>query len=423
MNLFSYPSFIARRYLWAKRKNGFISIISIISMAGVALGTAALIITLCIISGFENQLITKFINFDAHIRLKTFDGTEPIGDTNMIEEQLQGYKSIIGFSPYIEKEAMIRSSQITDGVIVKGINEQRFHSVLDLKKDILKTHVSVSTPLGLRDYISNDSTSKKLPGIVIGKKLADKLAVGIGDKLTLFSLQNSPSFLQQPVVRQYRVTAIYRSGLAEYDNVYVYVDLTEASKLFDYGASVSGYEIKLNDPESAKPTAEALNGELGFPYYAKTWYDNHRNLFGWLETNNFIMVIIFSLIIFVAAFNIVGTLFMIVIEKTKEIGVLRSMGATRSEIRRIFLAEGLIIGFIGAVVGSILALALMLSQIYFKWLSLDSDVYFMDSVPMEIRGEYFFVIASFSVLLCLLATLYPSRKAAFLDPVEAVRYE
>ncbi|HNB10096.1 MAG TPA: lipoprotein-releasing system transmembrane subunit LolC, partial [bacterium] len=123
MNLFSYPSFIARRYLWAKRKNGFISIISIISMAGVALGTAALIITLCIISGFENQLITKFINFDAHIRLKTFDGTEPIGDTNMIEEQLQGYKSIIGFSPYIEKEAMIRSSQITDGVIVKGINE------------------------------------------------------------------------------------------------------------------------------------------------------------------------------------------------------------------------------------------------------------------------------------------------------------
>lgn len=423
MNFFSYPTFIARRYLWAKRKNGFISIISIISMAGVALGTAALIITLCIISGFENQLIAKFINFDAHIRLKTFDGTEPISDPPIIENRLQDYKSIVGFSPYVEKEAMIRSSQITDGVIVKGIDEKRFHSVLDLKKDIIKTHNLITTPLGLRDLISNDSISKKLPGIVIGKKLADKLSVGIGDKLTLFSLQNSPSFLQQPVVRQYRITALYRSGLAEYDNVYVYVDLNEASKLFDFGNTVSGYEIKLDNPEMAKSTAEALNAELGFPYYAKTWYDNHRNLFGWLETNNFIMVIIFSLIIFVAAFNIVGTLFMIVIEKTKEIGVLRSMGATRSEIRRIFLAEGLIIGFIGAAIGSLLALILMLSQIHFRWLSLDSDVYFMDSVPLEIRGVYFAVIVTFSVLLCLLATLYPSRKAAFLDPVEAVRYE
>ncbi len=411
-----YPFFIAKKFLWAKRKTGFISVIAYISIAGVALGTAALIVTLAIISGFERELRAKFITFDSHIRVKTFEGTPPISDFPELASKISILPEITGFSPYIEKEAMIRSKRTTDGVIIKGIDQDLVDRALDIRKDVIDYRNDLKIDLRRKDRTT-------LPGVLIGKKLADKLFVSVGDKITIFSLQNTLAFIKQPKVGQFLVTGIYRSGLSEYDNVLVYMDLAEAQKLFDFGQAVTGVEMRLRDLFAAPDVAKELGRLLGYPYYVRTWQDIHRNLFGWLETNNFIMMIIFTLIIMVAAFNIIGTLFMIVIEKTKDIGILKSMGAAQKRIRDIFVMEGVLIGLIGAGIGNVLALVLCWLQMKFKIISLNSDVYFMDTVPIELRWYHFAVISGFAVILCVSATLFPSYKAARLDAVNAIRYE
>lgn len=411
-----YSFFVAKKYLWAKRKTGFISVIAYISIAGVALGTAALIVTLSIISGFERELRSKFITFDSHIRIKTFEGTPMINDYGDLELKIRQIPQIVGTSPYVEKEAMIRSKRATDGVIIKGIDQDVVDRALDIRRDVIKTKSELKIDLKRND-------PKSLPGVLIGKKLADKLFVEIGDKLTVFSLQNTLAFIQQPKVGQFIVTGIYRSGLSEYDNVYVYIDISEAQRVFDFGSSVTGIEMRLTDLFEAQDVAKELGQLLGYPYYVRTWLDIHRNLFGWLETNNFVMVIIFTLIIMVAAFNIIGTLFMIVLEKTKDIGILKSMGASQKIIKRIFVMEGFLIGIIGSFIGNILALALCWVQLKFRIISLNSDVYFMDTVPIELRWYYFLIISLLAIALCVGATVFPSYKAAKLDAVDAIRYE
>lgn len=411
-----YPFFVAKKYLWAKRKTGFISVIAYISIAGVALGTAALIITLSIISGFERELRSKFITFDSHIRVKTFEGTPMISDYGALELKIKQIPQVVGMSPYIEKEAMIRSKRATDGVIIKGIDQNVVDRALDIRRDVIASKNEMTIDLKRKD-------PQSLPGVLIGKKLADKLFVAIGDKVTVFSLQNTLAFIQQPKVGQFIVTGMYRSGLSEYDNVYVYIDLQEAQKIFEYGSTVTGVEMRLSDMFEAQDAAKELGQLLGYPYYVRTWLDIHRNLFGWLETNNFVMVIIFTLIIMVAAFNIIGTLFMIVIEKTKDIGILKSMGASHKNIRQIFVMEGFLIGIIGSAIGNILALVLCWLQLKFRIISLNSDVYFMDTVPIELRWHYFLIISILAVALCVGATVFPSHKAAKLDAVDAIRYE
>ncbi len=411
----SYTLLIARRYLTAKRKTGFISLIASISISGVALGAAALIITLCIISGFEKEMKSKFIGFDAHVRLKTFEGTTPITDASSIESLLQSIDDVEAVSPYVEKEAMIRSRRKAEGIIVKGIREDRARDVLSIEKDLL-----ASIDPG---RIRLKRGAGELPGIVIGKKLADKLQVRLGDRVTLFSLRQSMSFVEQPRVRQFSVAGIYRSGLAEYDNVTVYVDLADAQTLFDYGSALTGFEIRLKQLELAEEVSELLGRKLGYPYYSRTWRELHRSLFSWLETNNFVMMVVFSLIIVVAAFNIVGTLFMIVIEKTRDIGILRSLGARKRHIRQVFLMEGALIGALGGGLGSLIALVLCSLQRQYRLVGLNSDVYFMDSVPVDMQGNFFAIITAFAVLLCILAAVFPSLRAAHMDPVDAIRYE
>ncbi|MBL7959167.1 ABC transporter permease [bacterium] len=411
-----YPFFISKKYLWAKRKTGFVSVIAYISIAGVALGTAALIITMSIITGFERELRSKFITFDSHVRVKTFDGTPLISDYDELESKIRAVPDVKGVSPYVEKEAMIRSKRSTDGIIIKGIDQDKVDQALDIRSDVILSKSENKINL-------KRNTPGELPGALMGKKLADKLFVSIGDKVTVFSLQNTLAFIKQPKVSQFIVTGIYRSGLSEYDNVYVYIDITEAQKLFDFGNSITGVELRLMDLFLAQDVGKELGELLGYPFYVRTWLDIHRNLFGWLETNNFIMMIIFTLIIMVAAFNIIGTLFMIVIEKTKDIGVLKSMGAGANGIRNIFILEGFWIGLIGSGIGNMLALALCWLQLKYRIISLNSDVYFMDSVPIEMRWYYFLGITVFSIGLCVAATVFPSYRAAKLDPVNAIRYE
>ncbi len=413
----NFTWFIARRYLWSKHKTRFISVISSIAMSGVAIGTAALIITLCIMAGFKNSLQEKFIGFDAHLRLKTFEESGLINNYRETESQLRSIEGVNNISPYIEKEAMIRSSFATDGVLIKGVLANKADSVLAISKHIVALADTV------KGFGLQKRHDKNLPEILIGQKLAERLKVKVGDKVTVFILQSTLAFVQQPTVRQFKVAYIYRSGLAEYDNVLAYIHLEEAQTLFQYGDCISGFEISVKSLDETNAVSKDINSKFTYPLYCKTWQENHRNLFGWLESNNFVMFIIFSLILMVAAFNTIGTLFIIVIEKTKEIGILKAMGATKGTVRQIFLRNGIWIGVIGALGGSALALFLCWIQLEFRIISLKSDVYFMDTVPIELHWYYFVLVSVVSIFLCAAAALIPARRAASLDPAQAIRYE
>lgn len=412
----SYEFFIANRYLKSKRKTGFISLITYISMIGVMIGVAALIIVLSIMNGFESEVRSRIIGFGAHIELRTYHN-RGLEDYKSIAEQIKNFDHISGISPYVEDKALIYTSKKNkSGVAIKGIDPESLAQVSDIKDNIIYGIFEVGE--------IKTNGRKAYPGIVLGQYLADRLNVDLGDKVQLLSPTGiSPILSRMPALRSFQVTGFFETGLFEFDDVYAYISIKEAQRLFESGNSVSGLEIKLDDLNNADAVANRIREHLGYPFAAVTWFDMHKNLFSWMQLEKWGMFIILSLIIMVAAFNIISTLIMIVLEKTKEIGVLKSMGANSSGIMKIFMFEGLIGGVIGTLLGCIFGFALCWSQQKFEFFSLPPDVYIISALPILMKARDFFFISLAALLLCFLATFYPARKAAKLDPVEAIRYE
>ncbi len=423
----SYELFIARRYLKSRSKTGFINLITYISILGVAIGVAALIIVLSVMNGFESEVRSRIIGFDTHIRLRTYHD-QGIDDYTEIMGRIRGIPHIIGMSPYILDKGMIRAGDRNDGVIVRGADQKTVGDVSDLHKNIIYGRLE----LGM---VETGEGERPLPGIVVGRFLADRLMIDIGDKVVLISPTGVHSMFQMPPVKQFVVTGFFESGMYEYDNAYVYISLESAQELFRMGKRVSGIEIRLDDLYKASQVVEGIDKRLGFPYYALTWFDMRKNLFSWMQLEKWAMFIILCLIILVAAFNIISTLIMVVMEKTKEIGILKSMGATARSIMRIFLYEGIVVGIVGTFFGLVIGFGLCFWQENgdkiilplinkpLPTIKLPGDVYFISILPVKMQVSDFVFIGIAAILICLLAAIYPARKASKLDPVEAIRYE
>lgn len=405
----SFPFFIAKRHLFNPHKIGYISFISIISTVGLAVGVAALILTISILNGFENVIKEKLIGFDAHIRLRLFNG-QTFQSSTEIEQQLSAIPEIRDIVPYIHSTVMIRAKAETDGVILEGLNQSDIHKTLDIKRFIREGSVSFS---------SDDGKD----GLVIGKKLADKLGVTLGSPVYLFVLQTHTQTTRRMRIGSFVITGIYESGISDYDDIFVYTSLSAAQQILNLGSQFSGFQITLDDPYNAEKITSRINSELGYPYHAMSWIDLHANLFEWLRVQRFPIIIVFGLIAAVAIFNIVSSLMMIVIEKTKDIGILKSMGVSGIQTGRIFLIEGAIIGVTGTVLGYLIAMGLTWLQNRFGLIALSEDVYFMSKLPVEPKVLYYLIIGLCAILAALLATIYPSRKAMQLAPAEAIRYE
>ncbi len=402
------PLTIARRHFLSHHKFGYISFIGIVAICGLAIGVAALILTIAILNGFENEIKTKLLGFDAHIRLRlVYPGA--IDSTMIVQQTLDRIPEIKSYVPYVHGGAMIRHAQETEGIIVEGLREEDLKRTLQVERFLQRGRPQLS-------LVDNRK------GILLGSKLAQQLGVGLQDELYLFTFRRSGLF-RQPRFLRFTVTGIYSSGIAEYDDIFVYIDLTAAQQLFDLGTSFTGYQIILKDPAMIDPVTERINAELGYPHNALSWNDLHANLFEWLRVQRFPIVLIFGLIAIVALFNIVSSLMMIVIEKTRDIGILKSLGLPNRDIARIFLYEGLIIGIVGALLGSLLALGLGWLQHKYQLIALPAEVYFMNSLPVMLRLGDFLVIGLLGVLSAALATIYPARKAAHLSPSEAIQYE
>ncbi len=413
----SYEFFIAKRYLRSKRQVKFISLITYISIIGVMIGAAALIIVLSVMNGFESEVRSRIIGFDAHIKLRTFHDR---GVENYPEllDKVKGIPHIVAAAPYILDKAMIISRERKEGAQIKAIDPKLEAKVTDFVQNVNYGTLN----LGLIEK----EGERAFPGIIIGFSLADRLGVGLGDRVQLLSAAGIDigGFGSMPTARTFRVAGYFQSGLYEYDDNVAFINIPEAQRLFEMGSKVNGIQFKLTNMELAREVAEVIEERAGgYPYTTVTWFDTNKTLFAWMQYEKWIAFIVLSLIILVAAFNIVSTLIMVVLEKTKEIGILKSMGASNESVMRIFIYQGAVAGVIGAVLGVVISYLLCWAQIKFKFFELPPDVYIISALPILMKPLDFILVAGAAFIISLTATVYPAYRAAKLDPVQAIRYE
>jgi lipoprotein-releasing system permease protein len=411
----SYQSFIAKRYFRAKRKTGFISIITYVSIIGVMIGVAALDIVLSSFNGFEDEVRTRLFNADAHIQLRKYY-VAGIDNYRQLVDSVLTIEHVIGASPLISREGVARSRDNNQPAVIRAIDPESAGTVNEIPNSI----VSGEFDLGMRQY-----EDRELPGIVLGRYLAESLMMfSPGDIITLFIIPKDASIFSAPRVKQFVVTGISEVGFYEYDKVMAYISIESGQKLFDMPGKISWIEIKLDDYNLAAKVAREIEEMVGgYPFVTKTWFELNKSLYSWMTIEKWGAFLILCLIIMVAAFNIVSSLIMIVMEKTREIGILKSMGASSRGIMQIFLFEGIIVGILGTFLGSAIGFTVSYLQQTFGLLRLPADVYLIDKLPMKMQLFDFVAIAVAAIILCLVASVYPAYKASKLEPVEAIRYE
>lgn len=409
MNL---ESFIAKRYLISKHKINFITIISMLSIAGITIGVAALIVVLSVFNGFGSLVQSFLINFDPHIRIETITTDSSI--ENNPGKIFSNNPVITGFTPFVSGKVLVYRAGLTQIVTLKGIEEQAGHSIYGIEKSII---------FGKYDLSKIEGTD----GIVIGIRLADKLQALVGDTLTFVSpvgIEKSIIQFSLPQIHKFVVRGIFSSNNNDYDLTNVYCYLQSGQNLLGYKSKIQGYELRLDNLEKSFNAKDELTKQ--FPedkFLISTWYDLHKDLYSVMQIERWAAYIILSLIIAVATFNILGSLSMSVIEKKRDIGILRSMGVTEKSVIKIFMYEGILVGVLGTLAGVIIGYFVLFLQINYNIYPLDPTQYKIDSLPVELRFSDFFFVAGASMLLSFLASLYPANRAAKLNMIESIKWE
>ena len=398
--------YIAIRYLRSRTHQGFISLITYLSIGGVTLGVAALCIVLSVMNGFESEVRSRILGADAHLRLTTY-GNEGMSAWQEAAKITHTIPHVTGVTPYMYEKGMIRAGKNSEGVILHGIDPNTIGEVSDLPRNIVAGSLEVKR--------------EGLPGIVLGRFLSDRLEAYLGDTVVVFSPSGMSSAFSAPLIKQFVITGIFQTGLFEFDDVLGYMDIGVAAQLFQRGDRVDGLEIKIDDMFLADKVKISLQEKFSPPIYARTWFELRKTLFSWMKIEKWMWTIILSLVILVAAFNILSTLIMVSMEKRRDIGILKAMGARDRDVARIFSAQGLIVGVVGSVLGTLLGFLICYGQLHYKWVALPSDIYFLEALPVRMQAFDFILIAVVAVLLSFLGAVYPARRAAKLAPVEAIR--
>ena len=421
----SFELFISLRHLKSKRAQKFISLNTWISIGGVALGVMALIVVIAVMSGFGKDLRDKILGTNSHIVVTNITRSG-MDDFESVLKKVMQSDGVKAAAPFILNQVMLTFGSKSSGVVVRGVDPEREAMVSDLEKNLIQGEIGM---------LKRRKKNKADPGhdnIILGKELSQKLGVQVGDAISMVSPASrlTPMGLI-PKIKLFKVVGLFESGMFEYDSSLAFISVQAAQRFFSMKGKVSGIEIRVEDIDSADQIAEILQENLGFPYYVRDWMRMNKNLFSALRLEKIVMFIILILIILVAAFNIVSTLFMVVMEKTKEIAILKSMGASRTSIMKIFSFQGLIIGLLGTLIGCIGGFTIVpnLNEIVgfiesiFGITAFPSDVYYLDKLPSEIQYLDSFLIIIFSILICFLASLYPAWRASQMDPVDGLRYE
>ncbi len=411
-----YQLFVGFRYLRAKRRNRSISVNTAISIAGVALGVMALVTVLAVMTGAQEDLRKKILGVSAHVIVMEYSGS--IKDYARVVEAVDGEPHVTAYSPFILGQVMLSSGDRVHGVALRGIDPEMEVQTSDLLENIVKGSLDFS------GKSSPEGSDKKLPGILIGTELSRILGVRLGDRVNMISPLGAMGPIGMiPRVKGFRVTGLFEVGMFEYNAGLAYIDIQSAQDFLNLKDSITGVQLKLDDIYKAQEVAGKIQEKLGFPYYCRDWIQMNRNLFAALKLEKIVMFLILVLIVLVAAFNIVSSLVMIVIEKSRDIAILKTMGATKAGIMTIFMTQGLIVGLVGTILGLIGGYGLCWFLKETELISLPADVYYLDHLPVQMRAIDFIVVAAAAMLISLLATIYPSMQAAKLDPIEPLRYE
>ena len=407
-----YERFIAQRYLRSKRQMRFINIIMLVSVIGITVGVGALIVVLSVFNGFNSVVTQVLVGFDPHIRIEASHG-KALDRPESVMQTVRQDSRVAAVSPFIASKALLFTPQVNRVVLVKGVVDSTVGAV---------SGVSKSTVLGRFAF----KDTPEHGSIVLGLALADRLGTMVGAELAVVSPVGVDAMLMQvgqPLMRNCTVVGIYDSNNKDYDAHYAFISLEAARQLFQYGRGVSGLEIRLHSINDAEAVQQHLQSVLGNDYRVQSWYDLHRDLYSVMKIERWGAYIILCLIVGVATFNVLGSLTMGVIEKRRDIGVLKALGATESSITKLFMFEGMLVGTLGTVLGACIGLAVCYIQIRYQVFPLDPTVYIIPAIPVEIRWTDFVAVSCASMLLSALASLYPARRAARLTPVEAIRWE
>lgn len=423
----SYEWFISLRYLKAKRKQTFISLITWISVGGVAVGVTALIVVLAVMTGAQEDIRNKILGANSHIVINTLSDAG-IVDIDAVLEKARSQPEVIAASAFVMNQVMLTSETRVSGVVIRGVDIKPAEKSTDLGKYLIEGKLKFLDDKYVRETVEPDDlgieVEMRRPGIILGRELAYALQVGMGAVVTAVSPAGRVSPVGvTPLSRQFYVAGIFSTGMYEYDSSLALISLEQAQALFNMGDRVSGVEAKVEDIFKASYVAERLQTALGYPYVVKDWKELNRNLFFALELEKTALGIILALIICVAAFNIISTLIMIVMEKSKEIAILKAMGASKNSVMKIFFLEGLIIGLAGTILGDIGGVFLCEILDKYHFIRLPQDVYNLETLPVKMQVSDIFTVSAAALLITIAATMYPSWSASKLDPAESLRYE
>ena len=407
-----FEFFIARRYVRSKRNVQLISGINFISIAGIAVGVAALLVVLSVFNGFTGVVTSVLISFDPHLRIEQRGGLSEV-EYQSIQTVLASDKRIRGFSPFVSGKTMLVSRAYSKVVFVRGVDDHMIGDASGLKEKIVLGN------LALQD-------SANVGSIVIGFTLADRLAALIGDEIVVVSLYAFNAALVpfgQFITAQFKVAGIYESNNKDYDANYAYISIPSAQRLFHMEHRFSGIEMRLTDIRLVDEVKSTLLRKLPTTVLISSWYDLHKDLYSVMKIERWIAYIILCLIIVVATFNMLGSLTMTVIEKQRDIGILKSMGAVSRSIIRIFMLEGLYVGIVGTIFGVCLGLIVIYLQLEYNLFPLDTSVYIIPAIPVEVHLLDFLVVSLAALTLSAIASYYPARRASKVIPIQAIRWE
>ena len=484
-----YELTVGLRYLRARRKEAFISLITVISVVGVMIGVMTLNIVLAVMTGFEEDLRDRILGFNPHIVVVSYAGV--IHDADEVVAKVRDTPGVAAAAPLVYSQVMLSSGQSVSGVVVRGVPPGVDDAVVDLKDHLTSGSIAglgapfevpaandgdearAAPPAGDADGgreghpadaragtsprgAANAAAADKrgapaagrpadarprgdrdarapaaerggtvtLTGVILGQELAKQLGLEIGDPVSVVSPLGTPSPVGMiPKVKRFAVAGTFDSGMFDYDSSLVYMSLGDAQRFFGLGDGITGVEIRVQDIYQAQAVARRVEQRLGVPFRARDWMEVNRNLFLAFKLEKVVYFIVLLLIVLVAAFNIVATLIMIVMEKRKDIAILKCMGATNRSIARIFMLKGLIVGTVGTLLGVLGGYAGCWLLARYQFVELPKDVFYVSTLPVRVYGENFLLVALASVAICLLATIYPARQAAGLAPVEVIRYE
>ncbi|MFA5072373.1 MAG: lipoprotein-releasing ABC transporter permease subunit [Nitrospirota bacterium] len=407
-----YEIFISLRYLKTKKRYGTVSLNTFISIAGVIIGVATSIITLSVMTGFQGYFRDKILSAMPHIVVMEYTGSG-VSDWTTLQDKVKQVPHVTETTPFVYGQSMLTSKERMQGVVVRGIDPKTEGTVTDLAKNMT-----------MGSLLDLEPSRQRSPGIIIGEDLARKLGVLVGDTITMVNPLGEETALGiVPTMKKFEVRGLFDAGMYDYNTGFVYIALPEAQKFFDMPGRVSGIQVRVDDLYRADKIALAIRSHIGYPFYTRNWMEMNKNFFSALLLEKIGMSLILIVIIVVASFNIIGTLTMIVMEKNREIAILKSMGASGSSIMKIFMTAGLTIGAVGTALGAAIGYGMVWIIMKTDLITLPKDVYQVSRLPLSISGLDVLVICLTALGISFLATVYPSWQAAKQDPVEVLRYE